>query len=391
MKVNLIAFTQVPGYNGPFNMHEALKFCAKAAGVCYNEENFKKLQNEAPENTEKRLKQVLNSGHHSVFDHFRFTFEFEDIPKIIAMVFNSEHDYATSEKSGRYTKLNKLPELEQELYNKWKDIFEKLILETYPQMYKEGAKNPMLDIQKKAQENARLFVSVFTPVTNMLYSVSLRQLNYIVYLCNKFIEEAEDTDFNKKLKASLSEFLPHFDDYIVEGLIPKGKNRSLLFLGDEKYLHFPDYYHYDYMHTDFLSFTALAQAHRHRTERYFAYPTTIFTPYIPKIIRGTEYEDMWNEDMQKVKGQYPQGQLLKVVCHGDINTLKLQATERCCGQAQLETMEYVENKIAAFIKNSDLADDMLKYTGGHTAKCQFKDGWCSRKCMLGANQIERKI
>lgn len=391
MKVNLIAFTQVPGYDGPFNMEEALNFCAKAAGVCYNEENFQKLQNEATDSTKRRLNQVLNSGHHSVFDHFRFTFEFEEIPKIIAMIFNSEHDYATSEKSGRYTKLDKLPQKEQELYNKWKEIFEKIILDTYPQMYKENAKNPMLDIQKKAQENARYFVSVFTPVTNMLYSVSLRQLNYIVYLGNKFINDAKNTEFNIKLKEVLKEFLPLFDEYIVEGLIPKGKNRSLLLFGKEEFHNMDDYYLYDYRHTSYLSFTALAQVHRHRTEDYFAYMPSTFIFYIPKIIRGTEYEEQWKKDMLKVEGDFPQGQLLEVVCHGDIKTLQLQSTERCCGQAQLEVMEYVEEKIAKFIENSPLKQNMLEYTGGHTAKCLFKDGSCSRKCLLGTNQIERKI
>lgn len=49
-------------------------------------DNFEKILNEPEISTEKRLNRVLKSGHHSVFDHVKLTFEFSNIPKIIAMI-----------------------------------------------------------------------------------------------------------------------------------------------------------------------------------------------------------------------------------------------------------------------------------------------------------------
>ena len=53
-----------------------------------NRDSFEKIINEPIETTFRRLDQVIASGHHSVFDHFHFTFEIEEIPKIIAISLN---------------------------------------------------------------------------------------------------------------------------------------------------------------------------------------------------------------------------------------------------------------------------------------------------------------
>ena len=58
-----------------FNLYNALIFSSKMAGICYMGDSFEKIINEPIETTFRRLNQVLSSGHHSVFDHFRFTFE----------------------------------------------------------------------------------------------------------------------------------------------------------------------------------------------------------------------------------------------------------------------------------------------------------------------------
>lgn len=161
MNVKLIAFTKPDSYQGEFDLKKLLDFCAKMAGICYMKDNFEKILNEPEISTEKRLNRVLKSGHHSVFDHVKLTFEFSNIPKIIAMILNNEKDYSTSEKSARYTELKDLSKRESTLYNKWINILMPIIKEKYPKLYNANLKDPMLKIRKLAQENARYFVSIF--------------------------------------------------------------------------------------------------------------------------------------------------------------------------------------------------------------------------------------
>lgn len=155
MKLNLLAYTFIPflkeqqknlskedikklkGYfsylsEDNFNLYNALIFSSKMAGICYMGDSFERIINEPIDSTFKRLNQVLGSGHHSVFDHFRFTFEIEEIPKIIAMIINNEKDYVTSEKSARFTKFTNLSKEENTLYEKWREILKPIIYEKYP-------------------------------------------------------------------------------------------------------------------------------------------------------------------------------------------------------------------------------------------------------------------
>lgn len=66
---------------------------------------------------------TLNNGHHSVYDHINLSFNLQNIPKILAMVLNNEHQYTTSEKSVRYTSVVRqvgsiITDDEEKLYNK---------------------------------------------------------------------------------------------------------------------------------------------------------------------------------------------------------------------------------------------------------------------------------
>ena len=89
--------------NGTFDKDKAFELSGKIAGVCYDKEGFEHLLKEDIENTKKRINNTLNNGHHSVYDHIMINFNIKGIPKILAMVLNNEHQYTTSEKSGRYT------------------------------------------------------------------------------------------------------------------------------------------------------------------------------------------------------------------------------------------------------------------------------------------------
>lgn len=213
---------------------EAAKiFSGKNAGICYMGDSYFDSSVTDPDKALKRFVGTANNGHHSIADHVRIEVLFECASKMLAIVLNSLQDYATSEKSGRYTIMTGNSERECELYNKWKDIFEKRILELYPSFndamlnkkfdkkYPDSGKKvidgrllefePKLDVvkdresfryfhevllndetlpsKKTAQENARYVLSVFTYSTTFGYSTSIRQWNYIYDWCMKYCNQ----------------------------------------------------------------------------------------------------------------------------------------------------------------------------------------------------------
>ena len=188
MKVRVLGSTK-PGYVLP--KEDAMNFAGKAAGICYMPDDFDKILAEDQEKTLKRAIGTLKSGHHSVYDHIYYNLLLENVPKILAMILNNEGMYTTSEKSARYTKMEPTP-IELELYNKWLAKFEKLITLEYGEKYEAyfgDKKKADVAIKKLAQENARYMISVFTNTT-MEYTVSFRQLNYILSFFETFIKDA---------------------------------------------------------------------------------------------------------------------------------------------------------------------------------------------------------
>ena len=212
MKVRIVGSTK-PGYVLP--KEEALIFGGHAAGMCYMPNDFDSILSEPEEKTVERVGGTLESGHHSVDDHPTYNFVFENIPKILAMVLNNEGMYTTSEKSARYTKME--PSLEElVLYNKWLEIFKNLITEEYGERYLkyfENEKKATTAIMKLAQENARYMISVFTN-TSMEHTLSFRQTNYILHFFENFIEDAENTPFNIKLKISVKHTVQHIKAHL---------------------------------------------------------------------------------------------------------------------------------------------------------------------------------
>ena len=377
-----------------FNLYNALIFSSKMAGICYMGESFEDIINEPMETTFKRLNQVLASGHHSVFDHFHLTFEIEEIPKIIAMILNNEKDYVTSEKSARYTKFTKLSERENILYEKWREILKPVIRERYPQLYLENKKNPWSKITKLAQENARYFISIFTPVTTLGYTVSLRQLNYLMYMINDYINEfnfSQPDNFDISLNQYLLQFVKLFDNYIIKDLIPKGKERKLSLFGETEFKNLPDFFSYAYQTSFDCSYSCLAQNQRHRSEICFMYRKENFEFYIPEIIQGTEYEKEWLEDADSIKDLVPQGTLITTIQCGTLETFILKLRERACGSAQLEIMRHELDILDKFRLKSPYSNMIKEITNDKYAKCQFKSGFCGGKCMLGTDQYNRVI
>lgn len=380
MKIEIIASTKV-GYS--MSKEEALDFSGKSAGICYLPDTVETLFAESPEKTQRRVNGNIKSGHHSVFGHPTYNLCFECIPKILAMVLNNEKIYNTSEKSARYTHMTPSVQ-ENTLYEKWIHIFEDVISSKYPEFDSKR-------ILKLAQENARYLISVFTPATVMEYTVNFGQLNYIINWAKDYINNADDSAFSLKLKDVFKEFLDAMPDLEVDGLDSRMKNRSfsLFSTRPNRYEEFGENYCTSYL----ASFAQLAQAQRHRTLSYEM--SLLDTPeyYIPPIIRGTDLENSWLEDISSLSQYFPQGMLVKVNERGTIENFVLKCTERLCGSAQLEIMEQtseIMNKyLAATVDKPELHNYLLPYSKG--ARCTFPGWKCNSPCIFGGKNAMNRL
>jgi thymidylate synthase ThyX len=204
---------------------EFLKFAQDCARVCYSDKDWEALQEEAF-NSGLIDKRILPSGHHSVFEHMNLTFYFDGMPKALVMAFNNEKQYATSEKSARYTQMDAIEPTQQQLYDKWMGIFGPKIEQAapesqFPKLYQAGS-DGKTTAQKLAQENARYMTSVFTP-TQMVHTLNLRQLNFLMNQFDRFGRENEDNTFNQRLADSMTEF--NNQAYPLFG-VPKLENQT---------------------------------------------------------------------------------------------------------------------------------------------------------------------
>lgn len=382
--------------NGTFDKENAIQFCGKIAGVCYDKEGFAHLENEPKEKTLRRVDMTLNNGHHSVYDHVLLNLNLQNVPKILAMVLNNEHQYTTSEKSARYTPVERkdnsiISEEEERLYNKWIDIFKIKIKSQYGNIYNDAK------IQKLAQENARYLVTVFMP-TQMIYSTSLRQINYIASWMEEYIlNHNKNNVFETKLSLCMGEFINQLieKNILVEELMRNEKKRHFSIFGknlERKETYFGDVYSTIYKG----SFAQLAQAHRHRTLDYQMEILNEKKYFIPPIINDDQMlVDEWLGDMQLVRGVIPQGELVQISEVGKYEDFILKCKERLCSAAQLEIMLQTRETLLKYKKaleeiNHPLAQDIEKYS--HGARCTFPDFTCTSECKFkeGIN-LSRKI
>ncbi len=381
MEIKVLGSTK-PGYT--ISKQEALNFSGKSAGICYLPDTMEQLLQEEEEKTEKRVKRTLESGHHSVFAHVHYNLILENIPKILAMILNNEKAYNTSEKSGRYTKMKASKE-EEEIYLKWINILEKEIMKEYPFMDKKHA-------IKLAQENARDFISLFTPATTMEYTVSFMQLNYIIHWFKNYIDQEPNTTFNQKLKPVLKEFVEKTSFAEVELLNCDLKGRKIsLFAQRKRKEEFGENYCTNYK----ASFPELAQALRHRTISYEIIIPEKKEYYVPVLIKNTQLEDEWLNDMKTLEDNFPQGLLVEVNERGTCENFVLKCMERLCGAAQLEITMQTKETLEKYIKNTEKTNPeihqyLLDYANG--ARCTW-NGWkCNSPCIWGAkNALNRKI
>ncbi|MEF2619941.1 MAG: FAD-dependent thymidylate synthase [Clostridia bacterium] len=395
MKKKVLASTKI-GYELP--IEQAIEFSGLEAGMCYMPENVDTLLAEDKEKTLKRANGTMVSGHHSVFGHVKYNFVFEEIPKILAMVLNNEKVYDTSEKSARYTKM-KASEEEKALYEKWIEIYSNEINKIYPAVKKDGKTEEQIEkeiksrniaIKKKAQENARYLISVFTPATTMGHTIDIRQFSYILHWMDTFCQNAENTKFNKLLKPVFEEFEEMCKQYKIEKINTDVKQRTLsLFANREREEEWGENYSTNYL----ASFAEVAQAQRHRTIYYEI--TLLEEPqyYVPLIIKGTKLEEEWLKDILSLADRFPQGMLVKVNERGTVENFILKCKERLCGEAQLEIELQTNETLQKYLNNTKenkpaIYNYLLPYSKG--VRCTFPEFKCTKPCMWGAkNALDR--
>ena len=370
--------------NGKYDINASLDLGGVFAGECYDEEGFSRLVNEPEEKTARRVERTINNGHHSVYEHNSISFNMEGIPKIVAMMINNEKAYNTSEKSGRYTAVKKgasdaISDREVELYDKWLSKFEAKIKEVYGNVLSESK------IKKVSMENARCLVSIFMP-TKMIYSTSLRQINYIASWAKEYVDSHKKGNaFEKKLCEYLDSFYEALNNtgVLVPALMKNEKHRKFSLFNDkidERKEYFGDVYLTKYK----ISFVGFAQTQRHRTLDHELSIPKKKEFYVPPILEDDpSLVKEWLDDITSVQDLYPQGMLINACECGKYEDFILKLPERLCSVAQVEIMYQTKKTLMKYKKaleesNHYLAEDMVKYTKG--SKCTFPGYVCTEPC-----------
>ena len=381
--------------DGTFDLENALLFSGRIAGVCYDKEGFEHLEKEDISNTQKRINNTLENDHHSVYDHIMINFNIVGIPKILAMVLNNEHQYTTSEKSARYTDVTYkngsiLTEREVTLYNKWNERFKELIKENYHDFTN-------FKIKTLAQENARYLITVFVP-TEMVYSTTLRQINYIASIMQKYIKEHNESNdyLEKNLSLCMQDFIKELDrlNVLDKRLMHNSKNRNISLFGkdlEKREEIFSHIYSVNYE----ASYASLAQAQRHRTLFYQMERMAEKKYFVPPILnKKEEYIKEWTQDIKSVSNVVPQGEIILINETGTYDNFILKTKERLCTAAQLEVMKATRDTLLKYkdaLEKNDhyLKEDIKKYVKG--ARCTFGYN-CTKKCNFKEGiTLEREI
>lgn len=363
-----------------------------SANICYTQKDYDEIIQEPEEKTLERAEGNKENKHHSVFGHDNIQLYIKGIPKLLVMMLNNEHEYNTSEKSGRFTTMFGTDE-ENELYQKWQAIFEAEIKNAYPN---EKYLTDVM-ISKKAKENARYLLSVFMK-TKLKYTTSFRQLNYLYDFTQKMIDEPTTNPLKIALKPYLEEFrdVLYSTGFITDG-IKDYRNRHFSLIQDDNTFdeHFSRSYSVNYNST----IPALADLQRHRTLDYSFSLKNTKEFYVPQIIRPRQdLVDEWLDDISSIS-EFPQGMLVNVNETGSYENFILKMYERICTAPQLEVMQITKETLAKYVEalskstsenDKKIHEELLKYT--HGARCTFPGFECPQPCMFqeGMN-LSRKI
>ena len=393
----------------------------RAAGICYMPDDY--LSNNIHDEIKALSRAQFNakSGHYSVYEHAHVSFIIE-CSKAVAMVLNSTRLYSTSEKSARYTFMRAETELENTLYNKWKNIFIKIIDVYYNKILDTK------DVEKLAMENARYMISVFTNTT-MEFTVPYgraillcgwlddfaRYLDEVVSVGDEGIYSAGyklmGEIYYKRLSKEIAELADNMRATLNidkdNPLLKDHKGMGITFLSDINAMRVKEsikmsvpsvensekknYYGDVYISSYKASFASVAQLQRHRTLDLFVMVDPSVNCYIPDLIKSTPYESEWIEDFGKLvkNGICPQSVILNVTESGRFEDFNLKCKERLCTRAQYETMRIVQYQVEEFATYSGnlsplnrlilrtMIDEQSKLVNN---RCRFSGYCCKEPC-----------
>ena len=378
------------------NIESILHKAGSYANICYSSKNYDDFC-DSKANT-RIAKHCIKSGHHSIFDHQNITFSLENIPKIIVFMLNNIGMYNTSEKSGRYTQfdIEKYP-----LYKKWIPLFENLILENgkVPKHIKEDLKM----VNKLAMENARYFLPIDFP-TNLIYTISIRNLCYLIDALNKLTNVNYLKENNIEIPVYILNHINNFKEEMMKTcpfieelkLYSKEGNNNIInkinFFNKRKEIE--EYNNIDFIRTEYndgldvykidykCSYACLGQLQRHRTTKINIFFEKTNKFYIPDILCYSELYDEYCNDMESMD-YITMGHLINIIEIGMISDFELKAGERLCSRSQLEicrTTKYLVEKlgITSFNRNNEIV-----------AKCGTRK--CLEPCKYGIKGLDRII
>lgn len=395
--------------NNDLKSEKILEMAGSYAAICYSSKNYDDFKDDKEKNI-RIANHCIKSGHHSIFDHIMITLNIEGIPKILAMMLNNIEFYNTSEKSGRYTKFEGY-----ELYEKWINKFKNIILNS--DKVENHVKEDLKLVEKLAMENARYFLDIFHE-TNMIYTISVRQVSYLYYSMielSKYIQdkyyhafpgnEYANDNYNhlEKLICDFIEELKNTLPFVIDLVIKPKDGNDYLF---NKINFFNKNIVKEYDGTEIIdsndlcynikyeaSTVCIGQLQRHRTTTLFIDLEDIFNNeydvYIPEILYYSlnyeEYLDEYIEDMKSIN-YIPVAALGKVIEIGTYDAYKIKSLERLCSRAQLEVCKNVQSA-SKDINGNTFTNRPFLYNV--YPKCKnFK---CQEPCKYGIKGLNRYI
>lgn len=414
--------------DGKFDIEKGLEAAGLKAAVCFKKGEITPWgvrESDSKETLFRRGLETILSDHVTPSQQVPISIEVYGIPKILCMYINNFEMQAADERSLRYTEVKEneyISKEEFELYDKWMIKLQDILHKDYGKFFLESNGNDKKRsdsaIKKIAQENARSFVTVFTP-TSITYTSNLSEFNKMALQIEKTLNSKNNTLLEEKTLPYLEEFynkLKKLNIVITNNSIwninseqaeahKLPKNDKLLYT-DPKFLnlnlfsnknkfssmHKPDEFGYSFHATREISLAGFAQLQRHRTLDTELEVMDEYKFFVPEFLK--EYPDLvneWIEDSKIVKDIYPQGQIIYVDMKGTLQRFVTYiGGERACNRAQYEISKFYIDFISEYyqgIKDEELKEILKPYVGVY--RCRTKNYACGSPC-FGGPRIDRK-
>ncbi|MEG1900395.1 MAG: FAD-dependent thymidylate synthase [Bacilli bacterium] len=415
-----------------FDLRGAIINAGVKAAVCFKDGKITPEMIRKMESEDQLLLRGINTiflDHTTPTEHAIVSLEITNIPKILCMILNNEHQYTADERPLRYTEV-KLDEYingeEVAIYNKWVNIFTDVINHKHGDFYRctnKTEKGALSAMKKMAGENARYLMPVFMPTT-LTYSVPFAQINKIALYMEKQINETS-TQLDELLKPYFLEFIKQLKDLKVlltkdelinlcsadmykklaiqhpfistfkgnnDLVFKNNKNISLSLFGEKNPfsgLNYPNEFGVNINYNHGITFAGYAQEQGHRTIDCSLKIPERFNFFLPSLLEDKYNKKLmfeWAKDMIIMSTKYPQGQLIKANMSGSLsNIINFVAKERACEHAQLEIEYLYTHKVIPDIyeglddsRQYELADKLSPYV--KKLRCQYPTYNCPNPC-----------